>query len=58
VSSIGTLKAGWDGPVTLNGGVIELRNLPTVQSDWVNGNFGEPHLRITYKGQIEDIWFD
>jgi hypothetical protein len=56
--SIGTFKAGWDGPITLNGSALELRNLPTVQSDWVNGNFGEPHLRITYKGQIEDIWFD
>ena len=56
--SIGLLKAAWEGPVTLNGDVLELNNLPTVESDWVNGNFGEPHLRITYKGHVEDMWFD
>jgi hypothetical protein len=56
--SIGTLKAGWDGPITLNGDAVQTRSLATVQSDWVNGNFGEPHLRISYKSQIEDIWFD
>jgi hypothetical protein len=55
---IGTIKAGWDGPITLDGKELELKHLPTVESDWVNGNFGEPHLRITYKGQIEDMWFD
>lgn len=56
--SIGTLKAGWDGPVMLNGKPLEMRGPQTVESEWVNGKFGEPHLRISYKGLIEDIWFD
>jgi hypothetical protein len=56
--SIGCLAAGWDGPVTLDGKALKLRDLQTVESEWVNGKFGEPHLQITYKGSTEDIWFD
>jgi hypothetical protein len=56
--AIGRLEAGWDGPVTVNGKALEMRGPWTVESQWVNGRFGEPHLRISYKGLTEDIWFD
>jgi hypothetical protein len=48
----------WDGPVTVNGKPLEMRGSQTVESEWVNGTFGEPHLRISYKGITEDLWFD
>ena len=54
---IGCLKAGWDGPVTVNGEPIKMRGLQTIESEWVNGKFGDPHFQITYKGTVEDIWF-
>lgn len=56
--SIGCLQAGWDGKVTVNGEPIKMRGLGTVESEWVNGKFGDPHLQISYKGMAEDIWFD
>jgi len=56
--SIGCLKSGWDGRITLNGEPLKMRGLQTVESEWVNGKFGDPHLQITYKGTVEDIWFD
>jgi hypothetical protein len=56
--SIGHLEAGWDGQVTVNGKPLEMRGPHTVESEWVNGTFGEPHLRISYKGITEDIWFE
>jgi hypothetical protein len=56
--SVGTFKMGWDGPITVSGGEIKTRRLPTVKSDWINGEFGVPHLAVTYKDKTHDIWMD
>lgn len=56
--SVGRFVMGWEGPITVDGTAIKTRRLPTVTSDWINGEFGQPHLAITYKGETRDLWFD
>ena len=56
--SIGALEMGWDGPVSVSGRELRMRRLPTVKSEWINGEFGSPHIAVDYKGQSYDIWMD
>ncbi|WP_420114153.1 hypothetical protein, partial [Pseudactinotalea sp.] len=56
--SLGEFRTGWSVEPSIDGGVIELRDYPMVESPWASAAFGSGELTVRYGESVEHLWFN
>jgi hypothetical protein len=47
----GLLKFGWEGPLTVDGHIVPLRDYPRFDNPYARVEFGEKVYRISFEGE-------